>query len=488
MNRPIRRVAVFCGLLVLALMIRANWLGYIRSDELTHHENNRRVQIARFAAERGDIYVGGTAITGSRATDGTDFKFKRIYRQGPMYAPVTGYFSQVYGSNHLEALNDKLLTGSDNRLFFSRTRAILTGEKPRGGAVLTTIVPEAQKAAYEGLGRYKGAVVALDPRTGAILALVSTPSYDPSLIAGSSGKDARAWKRLTKDPDKPMSNRALKETFPPGSTFKLITAAAALEHGVVTDIDKRSDAPAPYTLPDTSTSVGNVVPDEMCDKASLKVGMQWSCNNVFLDLASELGEDRMRETAEKFGFNDGEVDTPVRAGKSLYPSGLNRPQTALTGMGQGSLTSTPLQMAMMTAAVANDGKLMRPYMVQALKGPNLESIEEHDPEVMSQAVSQETARKVQEMVENTARNGSGKSALIDGVTVGAKTGTAQHGVKNAKLPYAWFVAYAKTDEGSPVAVAVFIDPEGADIPRERISGGGLAGPVAKQVMEAVLNR
>ncbi|MBF6056693.1 penicillin-binding protein 2, partial [Streptomyces eurocidicus] len=186
--------------------------------------------------------------------------------------------------------------------------------------------------------------------------------------------------------------------------------------------------------------------------------------------------------------NQQKLDIPVRAGESLYPKKLDRPQTALTGMGQGSLASTPLQIAMMTAGLANDGKLMKPYMVEELRGPDLGTLEKHKPEVMSQAVSADTARKVQTMMENTAEKGTGKAALIDGVTVGAKTGTAQHGVNNEKLPYAWFVSYAKQGDGSPVAVAVFIDPEGSDIDREDISGGKLAGPIAKKVMEAVLGK
>lgn len=157
-------------------------------------------------------------------------------------------------------------------------------------------------------------------------------------------------------------------------------------------------------------------------------------------------------------------------------------------MGQGSLDSTPLQIAMMTAALANDGKLMKPYLVDELRDPNLNTLEKHKPEQMSQAVSADTAKKVQQMMENTAKNGTGKAALIDGVIVGAKTGTAQHGVNNEKLPYAWFVSYAKQADGSPVAVAVFIDPDGSGIDRDEIHGGALAGPIAKKVMEAIVKK
>ncbi|MFI1257338.1 peptidoglycan D,D-transpeptidase FtsI family protein [Streptomyces netropsis] len=486
MNRPVRHIAIFVGVLVFALLAQATWVQFARNGELSNHEKNHRVTIARFAQPRGSIIVGGQPVTGSVATDG-DLKYKRTFKDGAMYAPVTGFSSQGYGNTFLEGVNDKLLSGKDDRLFFQHTSDMLTGKKSGGGDVVTTIDPKAQKAAYEGLGKYKGAVVALDPRTGKILALASTPSYDPSLIAGQSAKDKAEWKKLQDDKDKPMNNRALRERFPPGSTFKILTAAAALEHGLVSDIDAKGDAPAPYQLPDSTTKIGNDIASAPCDKASLKTGLQWSCNNVFLDLAAKLGKDKMRETAEKFGFNS-EVFTPVRASESLYPKKLDRPQTALTGMGQGSLDSTPLQIAMMTAGLANDGKVMKPYMVEELRGPDLSVLEKHQPEVLNQAVSAETAKKVQAMMENTAENGTGKKALIDGVTVGAKTGTAQHGVNNEKLPYAWFVSYAKQGDGSPVAVAVFIDPEGSGIDREEISGGGLAGPIAKKVMESVLTK
>ncbi|MCD9142720.1 peptidoglycan D,D-transpeptidase FtsI family protein [Streptomyces albireticuli] len=487
MNKPVRHISVFVGVLVLALLVQATWVQFVRGDELAEHKQNKRVRIASFAQPRGNIIVGGQPITGASETSG-DYKYKRTFKDAEMYAPVTGYSSQIYGNSQLEFVNDKLLSGTDDRLFLQRTTDMLTGKKPRGGDVVTTINPKAQKAAFEGLGKYKGAVVALDPRTGKVLALASTPSYDPSVFAGNTYKDQKAWDALAADKNKPTLNRALKERYPPGSTFKILTAAAALEHGIVSDIDAKGSAPVPYKLPLSTTTVRNDVQTQECVNGSLKAGLQWSCNNVFLDLADKLGTDKMRETAEKFGFNEKKLDIPVRAGESLYPKKLDRPQTALTGMGQGSLASTPLQIAMMTAGLANDGKVMKPYMVEELRGPDLGTLEKHKPELMSQAVSADTARKVQTMMENTAEKGTGKAALIDGVTVGAKTGTAQHGVNNEKLPYAWFVSYAKQGDGSPVAVAVFIDPEGSDIDREDISGGKLAGPIAKKVMEAALGK
>ncbi|WP_405663723.1 penicillin-binding protein 2 [Streptomyces sp. NBC_01166] len=494
MNRPLRHIAIFCGLLMLALLIRANWLQYAQSEELATHEYNRRVKITQFATPRGDIIVGGKAVTGSKEVEGTDFKYQRTFKQGPMYAPVTGYASQAQGMSLLENTYDSVLSGQDERFAFQQAKDILTGEERSGGNVVTTIDPKAQEAGYKGLSDLdaRGAVVALEPSTGKVLALVSTPSYDPSVFAGNSFKEGDKFQALVDDKGKPLANRPLRETFPPGSTFKILTAAAALEHGVVTDVDAPTGAVSPYPLPLSSSKISSEAGDAVCNKASMKTAMQYSCNNVFLDAALKVGDQGMRETAEKFGFNAdvySEAFGDMLATKSLYPEKLDKPGTALTGMGQGSLTSTPMQMAMVTAALANDGKLMQPYIVEKLDGPDLSTLEEHEPQLKSEAVSEETAKKVQEMMEFTAKEGSAKRALIDGVTVGGKTGTAQRGDDVSKeVPYGWFVSYGKKADGQSVAVAVFIDPTAMDISRSDISGGGLGGPIAKDVMEAVLGK
>ncbi|MFJ9028740.1 peptidoglycan D,D-transpeptidase FtsI family protein [Streptomyces sp. NPDC102274] len=492
MNKPLRRIAIFCGVLVLALLVRANWLQFVQSDSLANHENNRRVKIAQFSQPRGDIIVGDRPVTGSREVRDAEFTYRRIFSEGPMYAPVTGYASQAQGMSLLEKTYDKVLSGQDDRFAFGRALDVLTGEKPRGGDVITTIDAKAQKAAYKGLTGLgaRGAVVALDPRTGKVLSLVSTPSYDPSVFAGLSFEEGDKFKALDADKSKPLANRALRETYPPGSTFKILTAAAALEHGVVTDIDAPSDAESPYPLPLSNNKIGSEAGDEVCDRASLKTAMQYSCNNVFLDAAAKVGAAKMRETAEKFGFNADVYSDDfgdMLATKSLYPDKLDRPGTALTGMGQGSLTSTPMQMAMVTAALANGGKLMQPYIVEELRGPDLSTLEKHEPVMKSRAVSKDTAEQVREMMEFTAEEGSAKRALIDGVTVGGKTGTAQRGVDvSEEVPYGWFVSYGQKGDAS-VAVAVFIDPTDMDISRADISGGKLGAPIAKSVMKAVLD-
>ncbi|MFE3642339.1 peptidoglycan D,D-transpeptidase FtsI family protein [Streptomyces sp. NPDC059169] len=485
MNKPLRRIAVFCGLLVLALLVRTNWLQYVQAEDLNTNSKNRRVQIERYAAERGNIIVGGKPITGSVATDDTDFKYKRTYVDGPMWAPVTGYASQAYDANQLEKLEDGILTGNDDRLFFDRTMSMFTGDQKKGGNVVTTLNADAQKAAFKGLGSKKGAVAAIDPQTGKILALASTPSYDPSSFAGYSAKDEKNWLALEKDKDKPKLNRALRETYPPGSTFKVVTAAAALENGVVTDINAATDTPEPYLIPLSRTPMVNHAPG--CEKASLNEALRVSCNSVFANMGDKVGRDKMVEMAQKFGFNNPEVDTPVRASASVYNKTMDRGGNALSSIGQFDTATTPLQMAMVTAAIANDGKLMKPYMVDQLSAPNLDVLQKTEPEEMSRPISEKNAQLLQEMMENVVQNGTGKNARIDGVTIGGKTGTAQHGVGNSKRPYAWFISYAKTDQGSPVAVAVVVE-DSAGTSRDDISGGGLAAPIAKDVMEAVLSK
>jgi cell division protein FtsI/penicillin-binding protein 2 len=481
-NKPLRRIAIFCGLLVLALLVRTNWLQYVDADELNENSKNRRIQIERYAYERGNIIVDGKPITGSVETNDTDFKYKRTYVDGPMWAPVTGYASQAYDANQIEKLQDGILTGNSDQLFFDRTMSMFTGDTKRGGNVVTTLNGAAQKAAYEGLGDKKGAVAAIDPKTGKILALASTPSYDPSSFAGYSGKDEKAWLALERDKDKPKLNRALRETYPPGSTFKVVTAAAALEHGVIQDIDDPTDTPEPYILPGTRTPMVNHASG--CENASLNEALRVSCNSVFAKLGDDVSRDKMVETAEKFGFNNPEIDTPVRASASVYDKKMSRDGNAQSSIGQFNTAATPLQMAMVTAAIANDGKLMKPYMIDQLVSPSLDVIEKTEPEEMSRPVSSENAQLLQQMMENVVENGTGGNAAIDGVKVGGKTGTAQHGENNSKNPYAWFISYAKTDNGSPVAVAVVVEDSNAR--RDDISGGGLAAPIAKAVMQAVL--
>ncbi|MFE6364979.1 peptidoglycan D,D-transpeptidase FtsI family protein [Streptomyces sp. NPDC057806] len=481
MNKTIRRASVFTLLMVLALLVRATWVQFYEGQALADDTDNRRNAIETYAAPLGNIIVAGEAITGSQRTKGSDLAYRRTYTDGELYAAVTGYASQAYAPTQLEGIYQDVLNGTDTRL-----RTVLdtvTDKRAEPGNVITTIDPEVQRAAYDALGDKKGAAVALDPATGRILAVASTPSYDPSSLTDANTAGA-AWKKLTKDADKPLTNRALRQPVAPGSTFKLVVAAAALEDGLYSSVDERTDSPDPYTLPGTVTVLENENKSAPCENATIRVALQYSCNNVFANMAHDLGQDKVRATAEKFGFNDAEQDVPVRAYTSVYPSGMDEAQTALTGIGQFDVTATPLQMAMVSAAIANGGKLVSPHMVSQVTDGGGDVLQDYGSDADSEEiVSASTAEQLRSAMETVVSEGTGSNAQISGATVGGKTGTAQHGENNSEIPYAWFTSYA-TDGDRQVAVAVLV--EQSDAARSEVSGNGLAAPVAKAMMRAAL--
>ncbi|MFG3016051.1 peptidoglycan D,D-transpeptidase FtsI family protein [Streptomyces cinerochromogenes] len=483
MNKTIRRASVFALLLVLSLLVRATWLQFYDGKALADDNDNRRNAIATYSRPLGNIIVAGDAVTGSARTKGSDLAYKRTYTDGELYAAVTGYASQAYAPTQLEGIYKDLLNGTDNQL--KTVMDTVTGERAEPGDVLTTIDPAVQKAAYRALGDKKGGAVAIDPRTGRILAAVSTPSYDPSSLtdANTAGK---AWKSLNADKDKPLTNRALRQPLPPGSTFKLVVAAAALEDGLYDDVDQHTDSPDPYTLPGTVRPLSNENKSAPCKNASIRVALQYSCNNVFGKMAVDLGQDKVKAMAEKFGFNNEAQDVPVRAYPSVYPSGMDKAQTALTGIGQFDVTATPLQMAMVSATIANGGKQVSPHMVAQITDSGGDVLKNYDDSAdTEEIISSTTAEQLQSAMRTVVKDGTGTNALIDGATVGGKTGTAQHGEKNSKTPYAWFTSYAKSDSnGKEVAVAVMV--EQSDAARSEVSGNGLAAPVAKAMMQAAL--
>ncbi|MFJ1970497.1 peptidoglycan D,D-transpeptidase FtsI family protein [Streptomyces sp. NPDC087903] len=481
MNKTIRRASVFTLLLVFALLIRATWVQFYDGQALADDKDNRRNAIETYADPLGNIIVAGEAITGSARTKGSDLDYKRTYTDGKLYAAVTGYASQSYAPTQLEGIYQNLLDGTDTQL--KTAMDTVTGKRASPGNVITTIDPDVQKAAYDALGDKKGAAVAIDPKTGRILAVVSTPSYDPSSLTDANTAGS-AWTKLTKDADKPLTNRALRQPLAPGSTFKLVVAAAALEDGLYASVDKATDSPDPYTLPGTTTVLRNENRSAPCENASIRTALRYSCNNVFAKMAVDLGQDKLRATAEKFGFNDTKQDVPVRAYASVYPSDMDRSSTALTGIGQFDVTATPLQMAMVSAAIANGGKLVSPHMVSQTTDSGGDVLKNYDDSTETrEIVSSSTAEQLQSAMQTVVEKGTGTNALIDGVTVGGKTGTAQNGENNSKAPYAWFTSYGKTD-AKEVAVAVVV--EQSDAARSEVSGNGLAAPVAKAMMQAAL--
>ncbi|GAB2868084.1 peptidoglycan D,D-transpeptidase FtsI family protein [Nocardioides pacificus] len=486
MNKPIRTIAVFCLLLFAALMINSTWLQYVRAGELGDDPRNRRVVEAAFSRERGAIIVERDTVAESVPSD-DKYQFQRKYPAPLKYAHLTGYFS-FFSQAGIERTQNAVLSGDDSRLFVNRLVDLLSNAEPEGGSVQLTIDRQAQDAAYEGLtalgGSTRGAVVALEPSTGKILASVSLPTYDPNRLADHDlGAVDKVYKQLNSADDEPLLNRATQTTLPPGSTFKLVTAAAAIETGNY-DADALVPGGASYELPLTSTSIGNGGRSCGTDKIPMTQAMQQSCNTTFLALADELGADKMRAQAEAFGFNSTYLDDLPMA-QSVYPDNADAAQNALTGIGQWDVRATPLQMAMVVAGIANGGVVMKPYVVDEVRSPDLEVLDKIDPEQLSRAVESSTATELQKMLVATVESGTATPAAIPGVEVGGKTGTAES--CDECRPYAWFVSFAK-DEDSDREVAVAVMLEDLDSSITEIAGGQLGGPIAKSVMEAVMDQ
>ncbi|WP_269853218.1 penicillin-binding transpeptidase domain-containing protein [Streptomyces sp. RPT161] len=485
MIRHIRHAAVLCLLLLVALLVNATRVQVVNSGSYNGNPANRRTVLLRYGQPRGDILVGGATVTGSRDTGG-QLRYRRTYRDGPLYAPVTGYASQTYGTTLLENAADAVLSGTDPRLAAFPLWNAIARERNPGGRVRSTVLPSAQQAAFSGLGGRKGAVAAVEPATGRILALVSSPSYDPGSFAGTGASDVAAWQRLTASPDQPLLNRAIRQTYPPGSAFKVVTAAAALDSGRITDIDAATDSPDPYPLPNTATRLTNE--SGGCSNATLRYAFQVSCNTVFGKLGDDVGLPEMVRTARSFGFDDRNLGIPSGVSESVFDTSMNAAQLALSSIGQYDTRATPLQMAMVAAAVADGGTAMRPYLIDRETRANGSVIAVTRPNALGRAMSSRTASLLQRMMLDVVNQGTGTSARIPGVDVGGKTGTAQHGVGNMGTPYAWFISWARpTGSGTaPVAVAVVVEDAAAN--RADISGGGNAAPIAQAVMRAVLGR
>lgn len=482
MIRSVRRVGAVLLVLVLALMVNLTWLQYVDSQDLRNAPGNNRNLLREYSRQRGPILVGSTQVARSVPTD-DQLKYQREYANGPRYAPITGFYSLVYGATGLERTENSVLAGSDDRFFVDRLAQLFAGRAPQGGAVRVTIDAQAQKAAYDGLAGRTGAVVAIDPSTGAILALASSPSFDPNLLSSHDTAAIRsAYAKYNDDPAKPMLNRPLVMTLPPGSTFKLVTAAAALESGKYSP-QTVVPGPAELKLPQTDHKLKNWT-GSSCgadDKTTLANALAVSCNTAFAAIGMDLGAQALQEQAEKFGFNTS-FQVPLRAATSKFPTDLDGAQTAMAAIGQYDVTASALQMAMVGAAIGNGGTLMSPYLVSQVLAPDLSVLDQSEPQVVDQAMTPANATTLLSMMETVVDSGTGNKAQIPGVRVGGKTGTAQSGT-DAK-PHAWFVGVAPI-EAPQVAVAVVLQNGGG---APEVSGNTLAAPIAKAVMEAVLGR
>jgi penicillin-binding protein A len=476
-NAPLRRVAISVLVLFTLLIINVNYIQVVRSDELRNNTSNTRVLAEEYDRERGAIVVDGNPIAESVPT-GDRLTYLRQYPQGPLYAAVTGYYSLIYSRTGIERAENDLLAGSDPRLFVRRLADLFTGRDPAGGDVVLTLDPAVQQAAMTGLDGLTGAVVALDPSTGAVLGMASTPTYDPTLLSSHDPDAIRAyWQQLEETSPDPRLNRAIADNYPPGSLFKVIVSAAALESGEYTP-DTEIPAPDVLTLPQTSTTLQNFN-GSICDPSgqqSLIDALTISCNTAFAQLGIDLGEDSVREMAEAFGLDGESFAIPLR----VEPSGIGDIESAAalgqTSIGQRDVRMTPLQAAMVAAAVANDGTLMTPYLVDQVRAPDLSVLDQTDPETFSEPISEDVANQLTEMMLSVVEDGSGRAAQIPGVQVAGKTGTAQ--VREDVPDHNWFIGFAPADDPT-IAVAVFVANGGG-------TGGDVSAPIARQVMQAYL--
>lgn len=485
MTKELRRLSIVMLAMFLSLFIATSWIQVVAADTLAQNPNNKRTRLDSYEIQRGSIIVGGTAIASSVPSDDT-YQYQRVYQDAAMWAPVTGYFNPaLQSSTGIENAMNADLSGTGSNAFFGEIERIISGQPQQGLSVELTLDPAAQKAAWDALQGYQGAVVAIEPATGRVLAMASTPGFDTNELASHDATAVNAaHDRLADDPTNPLYNRAIAGNLnPPGSTFKIVVAAAALASGDWT-MDSELPNPARYTLPGTSTSISNAS-GTTCgggETTTIAQALELSCNIPMAELAVELGDEQIRETAEKFGFND-QLSIPLEVTSSSYPSSLNEPETALTGFGQGQVTATPLQMAMVAAGIANDGVVMTPRMVDRVIGDDFAVHREYENTVYQQVLDAADAAAITEALVSGVDSGAATGARIDGVDVAGKTGTAQNGDSR---PYTlWFTGSAPADNPQ-VAVAVVVEDGGGK--GQSGSGNGIAAPIAKKVIEAVLGR
>ncbi|MCP2638351.1 penicillin-binding transpeptidase domain-containing protein [Microbacterium sp. HD4P20] len=487
MTKELRRLSILMLIMFLALFASTSWIQILQADTLGANPANKRTLYDSYEVQRGSIIASGSAIASSVRSDDV-YSWQRVYTDAAMWAPVTGYINPALGSTSpgIERAMNGALSGTAGSQFLNRVERIFTGQPPRGSNVVLSLDAEVQRAAYEALGDLEGGILAIEPSTGRVLAMVTSPSYDTNVLAAHIPSEVNAaYDALVADPGKPLSNRAIAgDLNPPGSTFKLVVASAALASGDYTP-ESTLPNPASYQLPQSSSLVynasgGTCGPGETVTIAD---ALRLSCNIPFAELAVELGDQAIREEAEKYGF-DRSFELPLTSTASSYPRTImDDAQTALSGFGQGQVTATPLQMAMVSAGIANGGVVMNPRMVDRVIGPDLSVEQTFDDTEFGRALDEDLANELVSMMVANVSDGAASGARIDGVDVAGKTGTSENGSGD---PYTlWFTGFAPA-ESPQVAVAVVVEDGGGQ--GQSGSGNTIAAPIAKKVMEAVLGR
>ena len=486
MNRALRRISIAVLVMFVLLLANVNYLQAFEAGSLTNKPGNARAFAAQFQYQRGEITTADGKVIAQSKNVGGVYKYQRQYPLGPEYAPATG-FDALYGASGIEQTENSFLTGNSSKLAVRNVIDMITNKPRKGATVQLTLDSNAQNAAWTALqatGK-AGAVVALNPQTGAILAMASYPSYDPNQLAVLDGNTLNANdKKLLADPAQPLLNRATSATYPPGSTFKIVTSSAAFSQGN-DNPNTVVDAPVSLQLPQSTAHLINN-DGEVCgtlgnNKATIITAFTESCNTAFANIGMQLGSATLKSMAEKYGMNDPNLKVPTPVVQSDFPLEPDKATTALSAIGQKDDTVTPLQEAMFSAAIANNGTLMKPYLVQQVQAADLSIVDSAAPTALSQPVSTTVAGQIRQMMLSVVNSPDGTAAAfknaIPGVQIAGKTGTAQNGLNNSGLNDAVFTCFASSGNRS-MAVGVIIQGGGY--------GAAAAAPIAVDVLKAYL--
>lgn len=483
MNTQIRRLFAVVLVMFAALGVAATNIQFLQAPSLNADGRNSRTVLHAAELDRGPIIVDGSAIASSTKLADSR-RFQRTYSNGPLYAPVTGYFSVFNQATGMEAAAQSVLDGDSQVLLAQRLRNLFTGSQRQGGGVVLTLDSAMQQVAAAGLNGRKGAVVALNAKTGAVLSLYSSPSYDPNTLAvfDSASADA-AYQALLADPSTPLTNRAIAgNRYAPGSSFKILTTVALLENGVATP-DTPMDSPVETVLPNTSTTISNIESTTCGDgQPTLTEAFARSCNTTFVLASEKLTHDELADVAQRFGFGS-DLSIPLDVTPSEFPSTTDAAQLAMSAIGQYDVQVTPMQMAMIAQTVADRGTMMKPYLVDQVVDADLQVQSSTTPEKLATPISSDIASQLTQMMRAVVEEpyGSGTPMAIAGVQVAAKTGTAELGDGSGRAN-AWAVGFAPADDPQ-IAFAVVVEGDDTQpVPH----GGTVAGPIAKALLEAGL--
>ncbi len=481
MNRQIRRLGIGMLVLFLALFVQLNVVQVLRAESYNANPNNTRAVTRDFNRPRGQILApDGAVLARSEAVEGGQFDRQRVYPEGELFGHVTGFYSFAAGFSGVEQSYNAELAGRTAPRIEDLGSYLL--DRDQTADVTLTIPPGVQRIARDQLGAQRGSVVALDPRDGSILAFWSFPSYDPTVLSQADQDGARqARELLLAAPDNPLLARAYRETFFPGSTFKVVTAAAGLANGTISVTSPSYPRSAGYVPPLTTRPVRNFG-GGACGGPLVEI-MRVSCNTAFARMAVDMGAPALVDRAQAFGFNERPpIDLPSAAASSISEAASfdrNTPVLAQTGIGQNAVRATPLQMAMVAAAIANGGDVMEPHVMAEVVDDDGQVMDRFEPSVWRSATTAEVAATVRDAMVAVVADGTATRLAVPGVPTAGKTGTAQLG---NGLSHAWVIGFAPAD-APRVAVAVMVEAqEGAS----EQTGGTVAAPIGQAVLAAAL--